>query len=253
VRTFAFRKLLATVSFVTEHGRRSGRPEAGFLINSSKQAHCLVSIFQFRALATGLAPTGLLILSPRDSLTTRWLIEPSARSFHCTIFSGRPLGIASKLGPTLFKTTRTKQHPRLELSLRTCTMDRFPRFRRSKKEKDSTTAVAPDEKMPSSRTPSPSAQGLPPPPPQQPHKSRSPFRGLHIRSSAKRARESPHDDHRTVTSSPLARQDDATPEAVKHELERPKMPSFLSQTPQRTFPNLTGGAFPGYILTFNTL
>ena len=81
-------------------------------------------------------------------------------------------------------------------------MDRFPRFRRHKK--DAVVPAAPptstgappvsptDTKAAGNRTPSPGSQTLPvPPPPSRDRPSRSPFRGLHLRSSAKRARESP--------------------------------------------------------------
>lgn len=82
-------------------------------------------------------------------------------------------------------------------------MDRFPRFRRHKKDGGlpaalpvTSTGAPPvsstDAKSSGVRTPSPGSQALPPPPPPSRDKpSRSPFRNLHLRSSAKRARESP--------------------------------------------------------------
>lgn len=125
-------------------------------------------------------------------------------------------------------------------------MERLSRFRRSKKEP--TTAAVAEDKSSGSRTPSPAAQALAPPPARPREKlSRSPFRGLHLRSSGKRARESPpaslphsasatahaHEDHKAHASSPLSSKPDAAAtEPAQAQEEKPKMPAFLALSTQ---------------------
>ncbi len=115
--------------------------------------------------------------------------------------------------------------------------------------------ATPEDKTSGSRTPSPAAQSVPPPPPRLRDKqTRSPLLGLHLRATAKRARESPpaslpqspnatlhvHDDeHKTHISSPLSAPLPARQDARRDEAEtpssRPRIPSFLMLSAQGAF------------------
>lgn len=132
--------------------------------------------------------------------------------------------------------------PKADWAQHHTTMDRLSRFRRHKKDiAGPATAKAGDAKPAASRTPSPSGRSLAAPPqlPREKH-SRSPFRGLHLRSSAKRARESPQPQSPTTTATSLK---DALKRQTESPIDRdsasqngelqsgdgkPKMPQFLS-------------------------
>lgn len=140
------------------------------------------------------------------------------------------------------------------------TMDRLARFRRRKSDlaaAASATSVAAEDKASESKAPAPAppTQALVPPSRPREKHTLSPFRSLRLRTSIKRARESPpaalplspsaavhqhHDDHRVYPRSPLSTRKDASQVNTAHAQQpKPKIPSFLTLSNQgRCYPVL---------------